>query len=67
MRRLDTHLYPSYKYQDPDAAERNKHKSDWDVPQGFVLPSADLYSGWVAKMVAGEKRKRAEAWKSNGN
>jgi len=45
-RRLDAHLYPSYKYQDPDAAERNKHKSDWDVPQGFVLPSADLYSGW---------------------
>lgn len=43
---LDAHLYPSYKYQDPDAAERNKRKTDWDVPQGFVLPSADLYSGW---------------------
>ena len=21
-------------------------KTDWDVPQGFQLPSVDLYSGW---------------------
>lgn len=35
------------KYLDPDASERNKHKSDWDVPRGFKLPTADLYSGWT--------------------
>jgi len=45
--RLDARLYPTYKYHDPDATERNKHKSDWDVPQGFKLPTADLYSGWT--------------------
>ena len=39
-------LYRTYKYLDPDAAERNKHKTDWDVPQGFKLPSVDLFSGW---------------------
>ncbi len=46
LRDVWIHLYPSYKYQDPDAAERNKQKSVWDVPQCFVLPSADLYFGW---------------------
>ena len=45
--RLEARLYPSYTYQDPHAAASKKHQSDWLVPSGFEMPSADLYSGWT--------------------
>jgi hypothetical protein len=44
---LEAHLYRTYKYHDPDAAARNRHKSDWDVPSDFTMPSAHLFNGWV--------------------
>ena len=41
-------LYPSYKYQDPNAKGRNVNRTDWDVPSDFAFPTADLYVAWTA-------------------
>ncbi|KAK1734876.1 hypothetical protein QTG54_014336 [Skeletonema marinoi] len=54
---LEAHLYRTYKYHDPDAAARNRHKSDWDVPSDFTMPSAHLFNGWVGWLQDGSGKK----------
>ena len=48
QRRRMVTLYPMYGYRDTHKPTRqNKNRTEWDVPQDFKFPTADLYVAWT--------------------